>query len=124
MSLPPILQNLEIPNWVKYSLPDALWLFSFTYIIINIWNYKINEHSFFWVFSATLIGIFSEIGQLIELIPGTFDKVDLILLLIAAILPFKSIILLKTIFLLFFISTVHMMIITSQPIQLKRLNLI
>lgn len=92
-----IIQSLKIPNWIKFSLPDALWLFSFTYITMIIWNYKINKQSFFWIFLAPFIGIFSEIGQYIGIIPGTFDKVDLILLLIAAILPFNYITQIKTI---------------------------
>lgn len=85
-----LLQSLIIPNWVKFSLPDALWLFSFTYVTLFIWDNKMSKQSIFWIFLAPLIGIFSEAGQLIGIIPGTFDKIDLILLLIAAILPFKS----------------------------------
>ncbi|MDC9722332.1 MAG: hypothetical protein PSN34_06110 [Urechidicola sp.] len=85
------LQNLTIPDWIKFSLPDALWLFSFTYITLMIWENKINRQSVFWIFLAPIIGIFSEIGQLVGIIPGTFDTIDLILLIIAAILPFKFI---------------------------------
>lgn len=85
-----LLQSLIIPNWVKFSLPDALWLFSFTYVTLFIWDNTMNKQSIFWIFLAPFIGIFSEAGQLIGIIPGTFDKIDLILLLIAAILPFKS----------------------------------
>lgn len=85
-----LLQSLIIPNWVKFSLPDALWLFSFTYVTLFIWDNKMSKQSIFWIFLAPFIGIFSEAGQLIGIIPGTFDKIDLILLLIAAILPFKS----------------------------------
>ncbi|REG88254.1 hypothetical protein [Algoriphagus antarcticus] len=91
------LQNLTIPNWIKFSLPDALWLFSFTYITLIIWENKINRESVFWIFFAPMIGIFSEVGQLTGLIPGTFDKIDLILLIIATILPFKFLTKLKSI---------------------------
>lgn len=81
------LQNLTIPNWVKYSLPDALWLFSFTYIILLLWDFKINRQSVLWIFLTPTVGLFSELGQLVEIIPGTFDKIDLLLLLLAAIFP-------------------------------------
>jgi hypothetical protein len=81
------LQKLTIPNWVKYSLPDALWLFSFTYIILLLWDFKITRQSVLWIFLAPTVGLFSELGQLVEIIPGTFDKIDLLLLLLAAIFP-------------------------------------
>ncbi len=83
------LQNLAIPNWVKFSLPDALWLFSFTYIILFLWDFKINRQSAFWIILAPTVGLFSELGQLVEVIPGTFDKMDLLLLLLATISPFS-----------------------------------
>lgn len=92
-----ILQNLTIPNWVKFSLPDALWLFSFTYIIILLWDFKITRQSAFWIFIAPTVGLFSEIGQLIGIIPGTFDKVDLLLLILSTALPFYSVSNLKSI---------------------------
>lgn len=82
------LQNLIIPDWVKFSLPDALWLFSFTYVLLILWDFKINRQSAFWLFLVPIIGLFSEIGQSIGIISGTYDMVDLTLLLIATALPF------------------------------------
>lgn len=91
------LQNLTIPNWVKFSLPDALWLFSFTYIILLIWDFKITRKSVLWILLTPTVGLFSEIGQQIGIIPGTFDKVDLLLLLLSTALPFYSVSNLKSI---------------------------
>lgn len=82
------LQNLKIPNWAKYSLPDALWILSFTYLILLIWDFKINKQSIMWISFPPLIGLFSELGQLIHIIPGTFDITDLIFLIIAILAPF------------------------------------
>lgn len=82
------LQNLNIPSWIKYSLPDALWLFSFNYVLLTLWDFNVNRHSAFWLFLAPAIGLFSEIGQLIGLVPGTFDFMDLVLLIIATLIPF------------------------------------
>lgn len=84
------LQNLKIPHWVKFSLPDALWLFSFTYMILLLWDFTINKQSIGWILLAPIVGLSSEVGQLIKIIPGTFDIVDLLLLLLAAILPLLS----------------------------------
>lgn len=86
------LQNLIIPDWVKFSLPDALWLFSFVYVLLTLWNFRINKNSIFWILLAPIIGVFSEFGQLIGIIPGTFDIADLLLLILASILPFLSLI--------------------------------
>lgn len=91
------IQNLIIPDWIKFSLPDALWLFSFTYTLLILWDFKINRQSAFWLFIVPTIGLFSEIGQLIGVIRGTFDKLDLMLLLTATILPFSQLKNLKTI---------------------------
>lgn len=84
------LQNFKIPAWVKFSLPDALWLFSFTYMILLLWDFTINKQSIGWILLAPIVGLSSEVGQLIKIIPGTFDIVDLLLLLLAAILPLLS----------------------------------
>lgn len=91
------LQSLTIPNWLKFSLPDALWLFSFIYVLLALWDFQINRQSTFWILLASTIGLFSELGQLIGIVPGTFDIVDLILIIIATILPFFSVINLKSI---------------------------
>jgi len=82
------LQKMNIPNWIKYSLPDALWLFSFIYVVLTLWSFQINRHSIFWITLVPAIGLFSELGQLFGIIPGTFDVVDLFLLVLAIILPF------------------------------------
>jgi hypothetical protein len=82
------LQNLTIPNWIKFSLPDALWLFSLNLTLLTLWNFKVNRQSAFWLLSAPTIGLFSEIGQMVNIVPGTFDIVDLVLLFLATLIPF------------------------------------
>jgi hypothetical protein len=82
------LQNLTIPNWVKFSLPDALWLFSFNYVLLALWKFHIDRQSVFWLLLAPIIGLYSEVGQLTGSVPGTFDIVDLLLLFIATLIPF------------------------------------
>ncbi len=83
--------QFNLPNWVLYSLPDALWVFSFTSCMLVIWKYKFSVQSILWIFLAPIIGLLSEIGQAFHLVRGTFDYTDLILLLIASILPFIKI---------------------------------
>lgn len=82
------LQAVKLPDWVKFSLPDALWLFSFNYLILSLWKFEFNRDSAIWLFISSTIGISSEIGQLTGLVPGTFDPIDLGFLLFAALIPF------------------------------------
>lgn len=91
------LQKMAIPGWVKFSLPDALWLFSFNYVLLTLWGFNINRQSAFWLFLTPVIGLFSEVGQLIGVVPGTFDLVDLWLLLLATLIPFSFVNNLKSI---------------------------
>jgi hypothetical protein len=89
------LHSIYFPEWVKFSLPDALWIFSFTYFMLTIWKFKITPSSAFWIFLAPTIGLVSEIGQLFGFISGTFDIVDLILIIVALTIPFSKILILN-----------------------------
>jgi hypothetical protein len=75
-------------EWVIYSLPDALWIFSFINLMLIIWNFNLTKQSSVWILIAPIIGIASEIGQGIKIIPGTFDIVDLVFLTAFATLSF------------------------------------
>lgn len=78
----------QIPNVILYSLPDGLWLFSYISLVLYVWKNKINQENLFWIFIIPIISISSELGQIIKIIPGTFDFVDLIMYLLGTILPF------------------------------------
>src|ERR1700750_1456974 len=75
-------------HWFKYSLPDGLWLYSYTSLMLEIWRYRINEQSLFWIFSLPFIALSSEFLQLFKVIPGTFDFLDLIFYSLGIVLPF------------------------------------
>ena len=81
----PFYDNL--PNWFLYSLPDGIWLFSYLSILLLIWDNKISKHNIHWVLLIPSIAIFSEIGQLFEIVSGTFDITDLVFYLAGTILP-------------------------------------
>ena len=82
------VKTIKMPEWIIYSLPDALWLLSLNFTILIFWKFKINKHSIIWIILTTIIGLYSEIGQYLKIIPGTFDNKDLISLIIAIIVPF------------------------------------
>ena len=67
-----------LPIWVKFSLPDCLWVYSFTSAIIILWQNDFNIGKYFLLFPVVL-GCLVELAQLIKIFPGTFDIVDLLL---------------------------------------------
>lgn len=68
-----------LPGWIYFSLPDGLWTYSFTSAIVLLW--KSNERQLkFWVALPILISVIPELLQGINLFPGTFDLLDLILI--------------------------------------------
>jgi len=72
-----------VPIWVNYSLPDALWVYSFTSTILLFEsNWKVLK---FWLLVPFLFGPLIEIFQLFRLFPGTFDPSDLLFTSIAFI---------------------------------------
>lgn len=65
-----------IPDWIIYSLPDGLWLFSFSLIISEIWNKEDNIRFWFWTLLLPFTAIIWELGQAIQVFSGTFDWID------------------------------------------------
>jgi hypothetical protein len=76
-----------LPQWIKFSLPDALWMLSLTTLVLFIWDFKLHKKSMLWVGSTILCGIVLEILQLFGFIRGTFDVLDLLFLIIAGSIP-------------------------------------
>lgn len=66
-----------IPDWIIYSLPDGLWLFSFSLIISEIWNKEDNIRFWFWTLLFPFTAIIWELGQAIHVFSGTFDWIDI-----------------------------------------------
>lgn len=79
--------NIPLPDWVLYSLPDALWLYAFTYSILLIWGKQINRLSLGCLGIVFILGIGHEVGQFYGMIAGTFDPVDLGLSMLALLIP-------------------------------------
>ena len=82
------LFNSQIPLWIKYSLPDGLWVYSLTSLMIIIWRDVKSKSKYYWIASSIIIAIVIELGQYLRLIPGTYDILDIILCLIAFSLSF------------------------------------
>jgi len=68
-----------LPDWIKYCLPDALWVYSFTSFLIITLSGKLNVSQLnFYLLLPSCIGVFSELGQLTGAIPGTYDFQDIL----------------------------------------------
>jgi hypothetical protein len=85
------ISNANIPDWIIYSLPDALWMLAFMMTVLLIWDFQINSKSIQWVLLAGSAGVLYEIFQGINLIPGTFDFADLLFLIFGAVVPISII---------------------------------
>jgi len=66
-----------------YNFPDALWFLSGIFFLRYIWFYKIKEQNLY-ILCFYLIGAVFEISQLSNIIPGTFDFLDLLFMGIGA----------------------------------------
>ena len=68
-----------IPGVILYSVPDGLWLYSFTALMGLIWfNEPRRSIRAFWIVLPVLLAVGSEFAQRFRLIPGTFDWWDVV----------------------------------------------
>ena len=77
-----------LPEWVVYSLPDGLWVFSYVTLISAIFGNKIYGNIYGVIFLILpMTAILSELAQLFKLLQGTFDLVDLLCYTLGTFLP-------------------------------------
>jgi len=70
-----------LPVFACFSLPDGLWLYSFTSAILIYWRND-KQRTRNWLLIPLASGIFVEIMQGFKLFPGTFDYLDLAFLIL------------------------------------------
>jgi hypothetical protein len=73
VSPPNRLDPGRVANPVLCSLPDGLWVFAFASWMRLIWS-----RHWFWCNLPACMALGSEIGQLYQIIPGTFDLLDVL----------------------------------------------
>ena len=76
-----------LPDWFLYSLPDGLWMFSYSCIVLVIWKRKITKYSLLWLLSLPMISILFEVLQYYDCFNGTFDIIDIIFYIFGSLLP-------------------------------------
>lgn len=67
-----------LPMWVVYSLPQGLWAFSYTLIMVGIWGRKRNLLAIFWLGTIPLLVFGFEVLQLAGEIRGTYCPEDML----------------------------------------------
>lgn len=82
-----VVSNKWVPEWIMYSLPDALWMLALTLIILMIWDFKIHRRSMTWLAMGVIAGTGLELMQGFHLMRGTFDIADLLFTFLAASIP-------------------------------------
>lgn len=65
--------NINLPEWVRFALPDGLWSMSYILTIDAL-----VKRDYLWTSVIPAIGILSELMQWIGWLPGTFDICDLL----------------------------------------------
>ncbi|AZA51551.1 hypothetical protein [Chryseobacterium sp. G0201] len=82
-----MLTSSKLPQWLLFSFPDSLWVFSYVCLMLGIWKGVISPFNLFWVGIIPFIAVCSELGQFIGFIQGTFDLLDIVFYIIGTILP-------------------------------------
>ena len=67
-----------LPMWVIYSLPQGLWAFAYTLIMVGIWGRKRNLLAIFWLATIPLLVYGFELLQLAGVISGTYCPEDML----------------------------------------------
>ena len=73
-----------LPEWILFVLPDALWTTAYLFVCDAIWATESCRERLGYGMLVPLIGVFSEVTQVIGWLPGTFDVQDLL----AYVLPY------------------------------------
>lgn len=83
LSLKPITK-LQPPAWATFHLPDGLWTYAFSSLLLILWRRRIDKESIAWLCIPLLTAV------ILELTFGTFDFQDLWFILAGGLLPFVA----------------------------------
>ena len=67
-----------VPGFVLFSVPDGVWVFSATAFFARLWHDGPMWMRAGWIGAAPAMAIGGELGQIVGLVPGTFDVLDMI----------------------------------------------
>jgi hypothetical protein len=67
-----------LPDWIVYSLPNGLWAFGYTSIVLCIWTGSNSVLKYFWFLTIPVLVFGFELLQLRGNLHGTFCLNDII----------------------------------------------
>ena len=76
----------ELPGWVLYSLPDGIWVYAGTVQFRLIWRNESDWPANVWRWLIFILALASEVGQALGFVPGTFDWVDAVFIVLGGLL--------------------------------------
>ena len=76
----------SIPDWVRYSLPDGLWLLAYQLLIDGIWGGQSSPYLLFFLTLLPLLAFSSEFLQMLHVLPGTGDWADVFFYLMSSLI--------------------------------------
>lgn len=65
--------SIVLPDWLLYSFPDGCWVYATTSWMLLIWNRFV-----LWTWIAVLLAASAEFGQLLGLVQGTYQTLDVL----------------------------------------------
>lgn len=80
--------HYPLNSFIVFSLPTGLWSYAAHFSIFQIWKGDKSICRYIWISVFILMVYFSEIGQGIGIIRGTFDLQDLFVLVCSTLIAF------------------------------------
>lgn len=81
--------RIVIPDFIFYALPDGLWVYGLTSAMLLLWVGSRSGWATVWITVGLVLGLGGELGQLINLVPGTFDMLDMMAVGVGFVLAFE-----------------------------------
>jgi len=76
---------IKLPEWLLYSLPDGCWVYATTSWMLLIW-----KRFSVWIWVGVVLAVGAEYGQLLGLVQGTYQSLDVIFYVSAFVLARAS----------------------------------
>ena len=73
-----ISESAVLPKWIVFSLPNGLWAFAYSLIIVRIWSGSKSRIRYFWLTTIPVLVIGFELLQYAKIIHGTFCLQDIL----------------------------------------------
>ena len=74
-----------LSDFVLFSVPDGVWVFSATAFFARLWHDGPLWMRLMWIGATPAMAIGGELGQIVGLVPGTFDMADMLAYVVATL---------------------------------------